>query len=145
MFLVIPFFLIELYLSLKTGETIGFFWSVVWIMLSFMIGMILLQKSQHTMMGNMQSVKLGKLDMRKFQNASMSYFVGAILLIIPGVFSDFLGIVALIYAVCLQFIAKITPEQTNNNFTNTNLNKQGDDNVIDVEIIDEHSRSDRSS
>jgi UPF0716 family protein affecting phage T7 exclusion len=140
MFLVIPFFLIELYLSLKTGETIGFFWSVVWIMLSFMVGMILLQKSQHTMMGNMQSVKLGKLDMRKFQNASMSYFVGSILLIIPGVFSDFLGVIALIYTVYLQFIAKITPEQKNNNFT-----KQGDDNVIDVEIIDEHSRSDSSS
>jgi len=139
MFLVIPFFLIELYLSLKTGETIGFFWSVVWIMLSFMIGMILLQKSQHTMMGNMQSVKLGKLDMRKFQNASMSYFVGAILLIIPGVFSDFLGVIALIYTVYLQFIAKITPEKP------TQFKKQGDDNVIDVEIIDEHSRSDRSS
>jgi len=139
MFLVIPFFLIELYLSLKTGETIGFFWSVVWIMLSFMVGMILLQKSQHTMMGNMQSVKLGKLDMRKFQNASMSYFVGAILLIIPGVFSDFLGVVALIYTVYLQFIVKITPEQP------TQFTKQGDDNVIDVEIIDEHSRSDRSS
>ena len=139
MFLVIPFFLIELYLSLKTGETIGFFWSVVWIMLSFMIGMILLQKSQHTMMGNMQSVKLGKLDMRKFQNASMSYFVGAILLIIPGVFSDFLGVIALIYTVYLQFIAKITPEKP------TQFKKQGDDNVIDVEIIDEYSRSDRSS
>ena len=139
MFLVIPFFLIELYLSLKTGETIGFFWSVVWIMLSFMVGMILLQKSQHTMMGNMQSVKLGKLDMRKFQNASMSYLVGAILFIIPGVFSDFLGVIALIYTVYLQFVAKITPEKP------TQFKKQGDDNVIDVEIIDEHSRSDRSS
>ncbi len=139
MFLVIPFFLIELYLSLKTGETIGFFWSVVWIMLSFMVGMMLLQKSQHTMMGNMQSVKLGKLDMRKFQNASMSYFVGSILLIIPGVFSDFLGVIALFYTVYLQFIAKITPEKP------TQFTKQGDDNVIDVEIIDEHSRSDSSS
>ena len=39
----------------------------------------------------------------------------------------------------LQFIAKITPGRT------THFTKQGDDNVIDVEIIDEHSRSDRSS
>ena len=139
MFLAIPFLLIELYLSLKTGEIIGFFWSVVWIILSFMIGMILLQKSQHRMMGNMQSVKLGKLDMRKFQNASMSYLAGAILFIIPGVFSDFLGIIALIYTVYLQFIAKITPEKP------TQFKKQGDDNVIDVEIIDEYSRSDRNS
>jgi len=135
-FVIVPIFLIELYLSLKVGETIGFFWSVAWIMLSFMLGMALLQKSQKTMLGNMNAVKLGKLDMRKFQNASMSYFVGAILLIIPGVFSDILGLFALGYTLYLQFIAKITPEQTNNNFKT-----QGDEHVIDVEIIDEHSHS----
>jgi len=138
-FLVIPFFLIELYLSLETGETIGFFWSVVWIVLSFALGMMLLQRSSQTMMGNMQSMRQGKLDVRRFQNASMSYFIGAILLIIPGVFSDILGILALFYTLYLQFIVKITPERT------THFTKQGDDNVIDVEIIDEHSRSDRSS
>jgi len=139
MFLIIPYFFIELYVSLKTGENIGFLWSVIWIMGSFMLGMALLQKSQQTMMGNMQAMRQGKLDMRKFQNAGMSYFVGAILLMIPGVFSDFLGLLSLFYTFYLQFVAKITPEQTN-----TNFNPQGDDNVIDVEIIDEHSRSDRS-
>ena len=140
MFLIIPYFFIELYVSLKTGENIGFLWSVIWIMGSFMLGMALLQKSQQTMMGNMQAMRQGKLDMRKFQNAGMSYFVGAILLMIPGVFSDFLGLIALFYTFYLQFVAKITPEHTNNNFQT-----QGDDHVIDVEIIDEHSRSDRSS
>ena len=100
---------------------------------------MLLQKSSQTMMGNMQSMRQGKLDLRRFQNVSMSYFIGAILLIIPGVFSDFLGVIALFYTLYLQFIAKITPERT------THFTKQGDDNVIDVEIIDEHSRSDRSS
>jgi UPF0716 family protein affecting phage T7 exclusion len=69
----------------------------------------------------------------------MAYFIGAILLIIPGVFSDFLGLISLFYSLYLQFIVKITPEQT------THFTKQGDDNVIDVEIIDEHSHSDRSS
>jgi len=139
MFLAIPFFLLELYLSLKTGETIGFFWSVIWIISSAVIGMILLQNSPHAIMGQMQSVQRGKLNLKKFQDASMSYFIGSILLIIPGVFSDFLGVVALAYTLYLHFVAKITPEQTN---FKTN---QGDDNVIDVEIIDEHTdRIDRS-
>jgi len=139
MFLAIPFFLLELYLSLKTGETIGFFWSVVWIIASAVIGMILLQNSPHAIMGQMQSVQRGKLDLKKFQDASMAYFIGSILLIVPGVFSDFMGVVALTYTLYLQFVAKITPEQTN---FKTN---QGDDNVIDVEIIDEHTdRIDRT-
>ena len=133
MFLVIPFLFLELYLSLKMGETIGFFWSVVWIVLSFVLGVVLLQRSPHTILSNMQAVQKGKLNVEKFNNASISYFVGSILLIIPGVLSDFLGVVALGYTFYLQFIAKITPEQTNN------YTKKGDDNVIDVEIIDEHT------
>ena len=87
----------------------------------------------------MQSMRVGKLDLRRFQNVSMAYFIGAILLIIPGVFSDLLGVIALFYSLYLQFIVKITPEGTNH------FKKQGDDNVIDVEIIDEHSRSDRNT
>ena len=139
MFFAIPFFLLELYLSLKMGETIGFMWSVIWIVSTIFIGMILLQNSPHAIMNQMQSVQKGKLNLKKFQDASMSYFIGAILLIIPGVFSDFMGIVALSYTVYLHFIAKITPEQTNI------YTKKGDNDVIDVQIIDEHTdRIDRS-
>jgi len=137
--LVVPLLFLELYISLKVGENIGFLGSVVWIMLSFFIGMTLLQKSSHTMMGNMDAMRRGKIDMRKFKNTSMAYLAAAILLIIPGVLSDFLGVLALVYTLYLQFIAKITPEQTK-----FNKNK-GDDDVIDVEIINESSGSNRSS
>jgi UPF0716 family protein affecting phage T7 exclusion len=139
MFLAIPFFLLELYMSLKMGETIGFFWSAIWIVTTIFIGTVLLRNSPNAIMGQMQSVQRGKLNLKKFQDASMSYFIGSILLIVPGVFSDFMGAVALAYTVYLHFIAKITPEQTNN-YTN-----KGDNDVIDVEIIDEHTdRIDRS-
>jgi UPF0716 protein FxsA len=96
----------------------------------------LLKRSSLTMMSNMHTMRQGKFDMRRFQNASMSYFVAAILLMIPGVFSDFLGVLALVYTFYLQFVARMTPEQSHNNFKS-----KGDDNVIDVEIIDEHDRS----
>ena len=105
-----------------------------------MLGMALLKRSSLTMLGNMHAVREGKLDMHKFQNASMSYLLGAILLIIPGVFSDFLGLFALFYTLYLQFIAKITPESENNHFKS-----QGEENVIDVEIIDEYPHSDRNT
>jgi len=138
--LLVPFLLLELFLSLSVGENIGFMWSALWIVASMMLGFRLLQSSSLSMMGNINAVKSGKLSMKNFQNAATSYLAAAVLLIIPGVLSDFLGLIALAYTFYLQFVAKITPEQTNNNFK-----KQGDDNVIDVEIIDEHSRSDRGS
>jgi UPF0716 family protein affecting phage T7 exclusion len=104
------------------------------------VGKRLLKTSSHTLLGNMDALKKGKLDVQNFKNANLAYFIGAILLMIPGVFSDFLGLFALLYTLYLQTIAKITPEQTN-----FQSNKQGDDNVIDVEIIDEYSSSDRNS
>jgi UPF0716 family protein affecting phage T7 exclusion len=103
------------------------------------MGIVLLQHSPHAIMGNMQAMQKGKLNIKKFQDASMSYFVGSIMLIIPGVLSDFFGVISLVYTLYLQFVAKITPEQTN-----FNQNK-GDDNVIDVEIIDEHTDSNSRS
>ena len=95
--LLIPFLFLELYLSLKVGENIGFLGSVMWIMLSFFIGMTILKNSSQTMMLNMNAMSQGKIDITKFQNASMSYLIAAILLIIPGVLSDILGVLALLY------------------------------------------------
>jgi len=135
---MIPFMLLELYLSLYVGERIGFWWSAIWIVVTMILGIRLLQYTPYTMMGNISQVSMGKLSLEEFQNASTSYLIGAILLIIPGVLTDFLGVLALGYTIYLRFVAKITPEQTK-----FNQNK-GDDNVIDVEIIDEHSdRDDR--
>ena len=130
--IAIPFLLLELYLSLEVGENIGFLWSAIWIVVSMLVGFRVLQSSPLSLMGNMNSVSRGKLSMQSFQNASTAYLLGAILLIIPGVLTDFLGLLSLSYTLYLQFVAKITPEQTK-----FDKNK-GDDNVIDVEIIDEH-------
>ncbi len=135
--ILIPLLLLELYLSLKVGESIGFMWSAIWIVVSMLVGIRLLQSTPFTLMGNLAAVSKGKLSMKSFQNASTAYLIGALLLIIPGVLSDFVGLVALLYTVYLQFVAKITPEQTKFD------TKKGDDNVIDVEIIDEHT--DRNS
>ena len=128
--LVIPFLLLELYLSLKVGESIGFLWSVIWIISTLLIGLRLLNMSPHTVSSQIDLVGRGKLKIDKFKQSSMAYLFGSVLLIIPGVFSDFIGLILLFYTLYLQLVAKITPEQTNN------YKKEGDNDVIDVEIID---------
>lgn len=128
--LLIPFLLIELYLSLKVGESIGFLWSVIWIISTLFIGLRLLNMSPHTVSSQMNMVGRGKLKIDKFKQSSMAYLFGSLFLMIPGVFSDLIGVSLLFYTLYLQFVAKITPEQTNN------YKKEGDNDVIDVEIID---------
>ena len=131
--IMIPFLMLELYLSLYVGERIGFMGSAIWIVVSMIIGIRLLQSSPLTLMGNLNAVSRGKLSMESFQNASTAYLVGALLLIIPGVLSDILGVLSLAYTMYLRFVAKITPEQTKFH------GNKGDDDVIDVEIIDERT------
>jgi len=124
------------------GEEIGFIYSVIWIVMSMMLGFRLLRFSSVTMAEGMNALNLGKLSLNSFRGMATSYMLGAILLIIPGVFSDFLGLILVFYAFYLQFIAKITPEQTNTQHTNKGNENE---NIIDVEIIDERSSSDNRS
>jgi len=134
-FLLIPFLIAELFFSLKVVEVIGAGWSVVWILGSIFFGVLLLKNSHYAIFSSIDSVARGQLDLQSFQNASMAYMFGALLLIVPGILTDILGLLALLYTIYLRFVAKMTPEKTN-------INPKGDDDVIDVEIIDERSRSD---
>jgi len=137
MILLVAYFIIELLASIKMGMTIGFGWSVVWVVATSVIGGILLRLSPYAIMDSFNSIGFKKFNLISAQNAAISYILGAILLIIPGVFSDILGILLLCYTIYLRLFAKITP--------NENIKyKKGDDNVIDVEIIDSDSSNDIS-
>jgi len=134
---LIPFFFIELYMSLSVGENIGFLWSVIWIIGSFTLGMGLIQNGAMTMKKSMASLSAGKLNMKSFHDSATSYFLGALLLMIPGVFTDILGIISLLYTFYLQIGGTIPSAKNKININN--INKQGDEDVIDVEIIESSS------
>jgi len=139
MIYVLFFFIFELFLSLEVGSNIGFLWSVIWIVSTFIIGMGLIQNAHTTIKANMQNLSAGKLNMKTFHDSATSYFLGAILLMIPGVFSDILGLISLLYTFYLQLGGTIANSKNKTNINN--LNKQGDDDVIDVEIIESSSRN----
>ena len=138
-FLLIPFLLLELYLSLKVGESIGFLWSALWIVATMLAGIKLLQQSPRVMVGSLQRMAVsGGFSPKGVGDTATFYMLGAILLIIPGVLSDLLGVLGTLYAFYLQFTAKMKPEKKNL------YQHEGEDDVIDVEIIDEHTgRNDR--
>jgi UPF0716 family protein affecting phage T7 exclusion len=132
--ILIPYLFLEIYTSLHMLESIGAFWATIWTIATIIIGSTLLKNSPYAVLGNMQSLQRGKLDIGKFQDATNAYLLGSLLLIIPGVLSDFMGISALLYTVYLQFVAKITPDQAIKD-----IHTKGDNDVIDVEIIDEYT------
>jgi len=138
-FFVLLFFA-ELFVSLRVGIAIGFGWSVVWILATMIVGGLLLRLSPYALMNNFQTFNFGHFDVRDVQNASMAYLLGAILLIIPGVLTDLIGIALLGYTLYLHLFAKIRPKR--NPPYDPFENHEGEYDVIDVEILDEPDRCD---
>ncbi len=136
MIFILAYFIIELLASIKFGITIGFGWSAVWVIITSILGAFLLRASPYAIMASINTIGLKKFNMKSAQNAAISYILGAIFLIIPGIFSDFLGVGLLLYTIYLRLFAKIPTTQK--------YYKKGDDNVIDVEIIDTSINSDNS-
>ncbi len=141
MIYLLLFLLFELFLSLEVGSNIGFLWSVIWIVSSFLIGLGLIQNAHTTMKLNMQSLREGKLNIDAFHNSATAYFLGSLFLIIPGVFSDILGVIALLYTFYLQLGGTILSSKYKKNINNLNTNRQGEDDVIDVEVIESSSHN----
>ena len=132
--LVVGLFFGELLISLKVGLVIGFGWSVVWILGTAALGYVLIQLSPYALMNTFNTINLNDLtNMRNAHNAALAYLFAAILLIVPGVFTDLLGLLMLLYSLYLRLFATMRPN-------NPNPHSKGDDDVIDVEIIDESDR-----
>jgi len=130
---ILGYFIIEILVSIKFGIAVGFGWSVVWVLLTSLVGIALLRLSPYAIADSFQKIGFEKFNIISAQNAAISYVLGAILLIIPGIFSDFLGILLLGYTIYLRLFAKMPNVEQK-----FNKNK-GDDDVIDVEIIDTNS------
>ncbi len=139
MIFILGYFILELLFSIKFGMSIGFGWSVVWVVGTSILGGVLLKLSPYAIADSFNKIAFERFDIVSAQNAALSYVLGAILLIIPGILSDFLGIALLLYTLYLRLFAKM-PQRNENIYQ-----KKGDDDVIDVEIIESSSCDDSSS
>ena len=122
------------------------------ILLSVVIGTTLLRSFQFSLSDKINAVKNGQITQDEFVKSSMVKAIGAILLIVPGFFTDILGIL-LQFGMFTMIFSKIftfKPKSTNNtnysqaSYTYTQFNEikpnqnKGDDDVIDVEVIDDN-------
>ncbi|MRI58515.1 MAG: exclusion protein FxsA [Epsilonproteobacteria bacterium] len=119
---------VEIYVSVKIASAIGPFWTFVEIVGTAVYGMWLLQNMHIQMAATMQALMNGHISVEEFERMNLYVVIGAILLIIPGFFTDILGIL-LQFGVLSKFIAKKI-------FRLKNRPTMEDEDVIDVEIIE---------
>jgi UPF0716 family protein affecting phage T7 exclusion len=131
---LVGLFFAELLVSLKVGLVIGFGWSVVWIVTTALFGALLMRLSPYALMHAFNTMNLSALNVRNAHNAALAYLFSAVLLIVPGVLTDAIGALLLLYSLYLRLFVTMASNDPNYDY------HKGDDDVIDVEIIHDHDR-----
>ena len=108
----------------------GLFLEVIF---SALAGIYILKTLPFSMQESMQKVLKREIDEDEFISIGLFKFIGAILLIIPGVFTDILGILMLIEPFAKWIVHKFLPKREFKTYNNS----YKDDDIIDVEIIEE--------
>jgi 2-isopropylmalate synthase/UPF0716 protein FxsA len=124
------------------------------VLLSAIIGIYLLQNFKFSIQESIEKARNGQITQEEFIKTNAAKAIGAVLLIIPGFFTDFLGL-ALQFGFLTMLFSKIFKFKTpgkdqhytnySNTFTyestsynNTSYKKGDKDEIIDVEVIDDN-------
>jgi len=151
---------LEVMITTAISSSIGGLLTFTEIVLSAVFGIFLLKNFKYSLSQNIQELTRGQLSQSDFIKNNMAKALGAILLIVPGFFTDILGLL-LQFGVLTFMLTKIfsfkAPIQTNGFDVNPNMDttnnrfytqsqfthkQKGDKNeedIIDVEIIEPNS------
>ena len=136
------YFLIYLFLEIlicsSFSSHFGAFMMFLEVIGSFLFGLFLVKNLNLSFVENIQRVVTREITQQEFISIGLFRLVGAILLMIPGVLTDIIGLLMQFEEVGSFIGKKVFPmqETRRDNFTN--------DDIIDVEIIGE-KKDDRNS
>ena len=119
----------EVLISVQVAGVIGGLGTFFEIMFSGFIGLLLLLNVKTTMIESLKAMSNNCITMREFQELNIFALLGAVLLILPGILSDVIGIL-MQFSVFTALIASRFNQSNGECKPN-----QGENNVIDVEIV----------
>ena len=146
----------EIMVSSYVSSYLGGFMSFIMVILSAFVGISLLRVFKYSLALNIKDLTSGKISQEDFVKTNMAKALGAFLLIIPGIFTDILGLL-LQFGFLTMLFSKIfklksTPQNphtyTNQNTSSANnfyyeKNTKHDEDIIDVEIIEKIEKKDK--
>lgn len=134
------FFLIYLFLevftTIEVGSYLGGVGTFFEIVGSAIVGIFILVNFKYSIAESFQKVSRMEIDPKDVVSSSIFSLIGAILLIIPGILSDFIGILMQFKLFSVNFSKLIAKNYTVQKKYNYKKNKED---IIDVEIIESKS------
>lgn len=134
MFYLILYLFIEILVSVEIAGRIGGLMTFFEVIVSAVIGFFLLTNFRYTLAQSMNALMSGTMSVQEFQRLSLFTLLGAILLIIPGFFSDLLGILFQFSFFGTLFATKVLDLKNSN--TSKKHYREDKHDAIDVEVID---------
>jgi len=137
---------LEVLISVNISSSIGGLATFFEIVATAFIGISILINFRSTLLQNITAVSYHAIDLQEFQKLNLFTIIGAILLIIPGFFTDIIG-AFMQFSVFTSMIvnrynvksSNYKPNSNAQDIQNLNNKIQKDSNVIDVEIISDNS------
>ncbi len=130
---------LEVIVSVNISSVIGGFNTFLEIIFSAFLGIFILSNFRNTLMENMRAVSFSQIDLEEFQKLNLFTIIGAILLIIPGFLTDIIGILLQFSAITTMIVNRYGMKKKSKNFEQFYTTQhKGDEDVIDVEIIEKH-------
>jgi len=134
-YLFFLYLFVEVLLSVQVAELLGGLGVFIEIMASGFVGIMLLINVKTTMIESLKAMSNNCITMKEFQELNIFAILGAIFLILPGILSDIIGVLMQFSVVTALLVSRI-----NKNNGQCPTQPQGEDNVIDVEIINNDAK-----
>lgn len=135
----IVYLFLEVLISVNISSVIGGLMTFIEILLSALLGVAILVNFRQTLIENFKAVSYQQIDLEQFQKLNLFTLLGAVFLILPGFFTDILGIVMQFSVITSMFVNRYNVKSNPQNQGYENLKEQKDSDVIDVEIISSNS------
>jgi 2-isopropylmalate synthase/UPF0716 protein FxsA len=136
---------IEVMVSSSIASSLGGLTTFFEIITSALIGIFILQNFKFSLLDSINQARRGEITQEEFVKTNVGRAIGAVLLIVPGFFTDIVGLVlqfgflTMIFSKIFSFKKANTQTEFKSGINNQYYNKGEDDEIIDVEIIDSSS------
>ncbi|HFU75808.1 MAG TPA: FxsA family protein [Arcobacter sp.] len=157
MIYIFLYLFLEVMVSTFFSSILGGLLTFIEIVLSAFIGFTILKSFKYSINDNIRDLTSGNITQDEFMEKNMNKALGAIMLIVPGFFTDILGVFFLfgIFTFVLNKLFSFKPKNENsqNSYNNTrythytytnryntqntnNQRRDKDEDIIDVEVVD---------
>jgi len=134
------YLLIEVLVSVNISSQIGAFATFLEIVFSAIVGFMLLGNFRNTLAESLKAMQNRTISIQEFQKLNAFTLLGALLLIVPGFFSDIVGLFLQFSFFATLFAKKVLHVKDNIDIEDIQHTKKEYDEIIDVEVIDDRTK-----